>query len=38
VVATYQPPGKNAKPLKARAHLVVTVPLYVRFVPWKTQP
>jgi quinohemoprotein amine dehydrogenase len=38
VVATYQPPGKNVKPLKARAHLVVTVPLYVRFVPWKTQP
>jgi quinohemoprotein amine dehydrogenase len=38
VVATYQPTGKNAKPLKARGHLVVTVPLYVKFVPWKTQP
>ena len=38
VVATYLPMGKGAKPLKARAHLVVTVPLYVKFVPWKTQP
>jgi quinohemoprotein amine dehydrogenase len=37
-VATWTPPGKNAKPLRARAHLVVTVPLYVRFVPWKWQP
>jgi len=37
-VATYQPPEKNARPIKARAQLVVTVPLYVRFVPWKTQP
>ena len=37
-VATYTPPGKNAKPLKARALLVVTVPLYVKFVPWQTQP
>jgi quinohemoprotein amine dehydrogenase len=40
VVATYQPPGAaaTARPLKARAHLVVTVPLYVRFVPWRSQP
>jgi quinohemoprotein amine dehydrogenase len=38
VVATYQPGEKGARPLKARAQLVVTVPLYVQFVPWKTQP
>jgi len=37
-VATYTPPGKDAKTLKARALLVVTVPLYVKFVPWQTQP
>lgn len=37
-VASYQPPDKSARPLKARAHLVVTVPLYTKFVPWKTQP
>ena len=37
-VATYTPPGKQARPLKARALLVVTVPLYVRFIPWQTQP
>ena len=38
VVASYQPPDKSARPLKARAHLIVTVPLYVKFVPWRTQP
>jgi quinohemoprotein amine dehydrogenase len=38
VVATYQPDAKGARPLKARAQLVVTVPLYVQFIPWKTQP
>jgi quinohemoprotein amine dehydrogenase len=38
VVASYVPPGKNARPLKARALLLVTVPLYVKFVPWRTQP
>jgi quinohemoprotein amine dehydrogenase len=38
VVATYQPADKTSKPLKARAHLVVTVPLYVKFVNWKAQP
>jgi quinohemoprotein amine dehydrogenase len=38
VVATYQPPGKNARPIKARALLVVTVPLYVKFQPWQSQP
>ena len=38
VVATYLAEGKDDRPLKARAHLIVTVPLYVQFVPWKTQP
>lgn len=38
VVASYQPPDKSARPLKARAHLIVTVPLYVKFAPWKVQP
>jgi quinohemoprotein amine dehydrogenase len=38
VVATYQPPEKNARPMKARALLIVTVPLYVKFVQWRTQP
>jgi quinohemoprotein amine dehydrogenase len=42
VVATYQPPGKSgregARPLRARAQLIVTVPLYVKFAQWKTQP
>jgi quinohemoprotein amine dehydrogenase len=33
VVATYQPAEKGARPLKARAQLVVTVPLYVRWNP-----
>jgi quinohemoprotein amine dehydrogenase len=34
VVATYTPDtasGKTAKPLRARAHLLVTVPLYMRW-------
>jgi quinohemoprotein amine dehydrogenase len=45
VVATYQPPGSAAaganggpapaaRPIKARAHLLVTVPLYMRWDPW----
>ena len=38
VVATHQPADKSIRPLKARAHLIVTVPLYVKFVPWKSQP
>jgi quinohemoprotein amine dehydrogenase len=38
VVASYTPPTKNARPIKARALLIVTVPLYVKFVPWQTQP
>lgn len=37
-VATYTPPGRQAHPIKARALLIVTVPLYVRFIPWQTQP
>jgi len=32
-VATVQPPEKGARALKARAQLVVTVPLYVRWDP-----
>lgn len=39
VVATYQDAengnGSGARPLKARAHLLVTVPLYLRWEPWK---
>ena len=38
VVATYQPPGASRRPLTARAVLIVTVPLYVRFEPWRTAP
>jgi quinohemoprotein amine dehydrogenase len=38
VVASYQAPGKNARMLKARALLIVTVPLYVKFQPWASQP
>ncbi|HUF26390.1 MAG TPA: quinohemoprotein amine dehydrogenase subunit alpha [Gemmatimonadaceae bacterium] len=37
VVATHQPAG-GGSPLKARAHLVVTVPLYMRWEPWRTAP
>lgn len=41
VVATYQETengqgtGGGTRPLKARAHLLVTVPLYLRWEPWK---
>lgn len=41
VVATYQETetgqgnGNGTRPLKARAHLLVTVPLYLRWEPWK---
>jgi quinohemoprotein amine dehydrogenase len=31
VVATWQPPDAGARPVRARAHLVVTVPLYMRW-------
>lgn len=40
-VASYTPPGapgKNSRPLTARALLIVTVPLYVKFQPWQVQP
>jgi quinohemoprotein amine dehydrogenase len=37
VVATYQP-GGGAPPIKSRAHLLVTVPLYLRWEPWKGVP
>ncbi len=33
VVATLQPEGA-ARPLRARSHLIVTVPLYMRWDPW----
>jgi quinohemoprotein amine dehydrogenase len=35
VVASYSPPGTDpsAKPLRARAHLLVTVPLYMNWAP-----
>jgi len=38
VVASYQAPGKTPRTLKARALLIVTVPLYVKFQPWQSQP
>ena len=38
VTATYKVPGTPAKTLKARALLIVTVPLYVKFQPWALQP
>ncbi len=34
VVARYAPPG-SSRSLRARAHLVVTVPLYLRWEPWR---
>ncbi len=37
-VASYQPPGSGARPLKGRALLVVTVPLYMRWEPARTAP
>lgn len=37
VVATYTAEGKDARPLKARAHLLVTVPLYMRWEPWRVE-
>jgi quinohemoprotein amine dehydrogenase len=38
VVATYLPGGPGSAPMKARAHLLVTVPLYLRWEPWKGMP
>ncbi|HEX9755468.1 MAG TPA: quinohemoprotein amine dehydrogenase subunit alpha [Gemmatimonadales bacterium] len=37
VVASFTPPG-GGPPLRARAHLLVTVPLYIRFEPWRVAP
>jgi quinohemoprotein amine dehydrogenase len=34
VTATHTPEGADARPVRARAHLVVTVPLYMRWDPW----
>ena len=35
VIASYSPQGGQAdRPLQARAHLIVTVPLYMRWDPW----
>jgi len=36
-VATYQPPEAGARAIKARGHLLVTVPLYVRWEPWRAE-
>ncbi|HUF49480.1 MAG TPA: quinohemoprotein amine dehydrogenase subunit alpha [Longimicrobiales bacterium] len=35
VVATHAPQRPGARPLRARAHLLVTVPLYMRWDPWR---
>ncbi|MGH7554545.1 MAG: quinohemoprotein amine dehydrogenase subunit alpha, partial [Longimicrobiales bacterium] len=37
VVATHTPSRSGAKPLRARAHLLVTVPLYLRWEPWRIE-
>lgn len=37
VVATHSPRRAGAKPLRARAHLLVTVPLYMRWEPWRIE-
>ena len=35
VIASFSPQGEQAdRPLQARAHLIVTVPLYMRWDPW----
>ena len=39
VIANFSPPGGEAdRPLRARAHLIVTVPLYMRWDPWGDLP
>ena len=38
VVATHTPAAPGARALKGRAHLVVTVPLYMRWEPTRTAP
>jgi quinohemoprotein amine dehydrogenase len=37
VIATHAAPGLD-RPLRARSHLLVTVPLYMRFDPWQETP
>jgi quinohemoprotein amine dehydrogenase len=37
VVATHTPARAGARPLRARAQLVVTVPLYMRWEPWRME-
>ncbi|MEO6445800.1 MAG: quinohemoprotein amine dehydrogenase subunit alpha [Gemmatimonadaceae bacterium] len=37
VVASYKP-DPDSRPLKGRAHLIVTVPLYMRWEPTRTSP
>ncbi|HXV85163.1 MAG TPA: hypothetical protein VD793_00610, partial [Gemmatimonadales bacterium] len=37
VVATHAP-GGDARPIRGRAHLLVTVPLYLRWEPWRAAP
>ena len=37
VVARYTPPGGGAA-VTGRAHLLVTVPLYMRWEPWRATP
>jgi quinohemoprotein amine dehydrogenase len=37
VVATHDP-GAGQKPVRGRGHLLVTVPLYMRWTPWKLDP
>lgn len=37
VVATWASPGPNSRTLKARGHLLVTVPLYMRWEPWRIE-
>lgn len=38
VVATHTPATPGARALKGRAHLIVTVPLYMRWEPMRTAP
>ena len=39
VIAAFSPPGGQAdRQLRARAHLIVTVPLYMRWDPWRDLP
>jgi quinohemoprotein amine dehydrogenase len=38
VVATQKTPAPDARPLRARGHLLVTVPLYMRWEPARTAP